>query len=280
MCVHPDCHSDRYILQRLYRVWTPACMCDIHSFNSVTAHLHMLHAQDSVYQQLHCACPLTLYPSPLSSQAVVKATLPPTLLLTLVWMVSSVTEDNEGRILWPTTPMWHIPKSPVVASDNRWRENRKQGSGWCIYTSSMLGSSVNSLMVKRYTACCCSDAWKTIRVFLLGGAVSLPSEHVQLPGIEITNPISFFANSDFQQPQLNWKCCLWTEHWEGIQKEDWDESKSIQKWLMKPKPLDGYWLTGHVYCVLFPSTYLYHRRCLFPTVCWEKSRMAHYKIYY
>lgn len=137
-------------------------------------------------------------PTPLSSLAVVNATLPPTLLLLLtgVCMVSSVTQDNEGWILWLTTPMWHIPKSPLVASDNRWRENGKQGSGWCIYTSSMLGPLVDSLMVNRYTVCYCSDAWKTIRVPLLGCPVSLPSEHVQLPGIEITNPILFFTNSD------------------------------------------------------------------------------------
>lgn len=191
------CIQTAIVTSTFYRDFTehehlPACVVYIPltvSLHTRTCCMHKAVCTSSCTVRVLWLSILHLAPTPLSSQVVVNATLPPTLLLTGVWMVSSVTEDNEGRILWPTTPMWHIPKSPVVASDNRWRENGKQGSGWCIYTSSMLGSLVNSLMVNRYTACCCSDAWKTIRVFLLGCSVSLPSEHVKLPGIEITNPI-------------------------------------------------------------------------------------------
>lgn len=137
----------------LYEAWTPACLRGMHSNvtesqHTYTCSVHMAACMSSCLARplplysLLCACfpSLLRWSGTLSCYPLFSSPLS-------LWMLSSVTTDNEGWILWPTTPTWQSHKSLTVTSDNRRRENQWQRSSWCIYVYSPVRLLLDSLMV-------------------------------------------------------------------------------------------------------------------------------------
>lgn len=99
-------------------------LCNWESVHTYTCCMHMTVCMSSCI-----ARPLPLYPPHCSGSLVLSDGCERYLAThssphQCLWMVSSVTAHNEGWILWPPTPTWHIHKSLTVTSDIRGRENQ------------------------------------------------------------------------------------------------------------------------------------------------------------